>query len=430
LAVNEESLSCAMPDEAQPVRAELQAGNTFLPSSDLAFFPLDDEMVVFSEKAQRLVGLNSTAALLLRKLQEGASIPALADMLTREAGVAPDVAKSWVASTLEGLAAHRLLGDGGGLVSGPSLTSAKEEILARRRAKMPPYRAFEPQVVAHYRLLGTCALIRFGHENQMRMVDAVIGHLKADEPADPNFVIDLSATGWTENGERHLSTDIYCDGQPEAQAMKLSRLGPLVKAAFWGKAVNAYDFLLNLHAGVVSTGQSCILLPAPSGSGKSSLTAALVHAGFSYFSDEVGLIERGTLHIVPVPLAVCVKSTGFEVMSRYYPAIATLPAHKREDGKAVVYVPPQPGQIRRDPGFVSHIFFPQYAAGAATKLEPLSRPVAFTRLMDQCVALRCRLDSDNVREIVRWISKIDCYSLTFSSLDEAVALVRTITSKK
>lgn len=425
MPVNKETIPCVLSEEAQSVHTELPVGRALRPSSDLTFFPLDDETVVFSEEAQSLVGLNSTAALLVRKLQEDASTSALADMLTREWGVTPDVAKSWVASTLEALAAHGLLGDGsGGMALGPLPSSAKERVLARRRAKMPPYKSFEPQVVSRYRLLGTYALIRYGHKDQMRMVDAVIGHLKGDERTDPNFVIDLPATGWTENGERHLSTDIYCDGQPEAQAMKLSRLGPLVKAAFWGKAVNAYDFLVNLHAGVVATGERCILLPAASGSGKSSLTAALAHGGFSYFSDEVGLIERGTLRVVPVPLAICVKSTGFEVMSRYYPEIATLPAHKRDDGKAVVYVPPRPAEIRREPGFVSHIFFPQYTPGEATKLEPLSRSVAFTRLMDQCIALRCRLDRGTVNDIVRWISKIDCYALTFSSLEEAVALVR------
>jgi hypothetical protein len=260
------------------------------------------------------------------------------------------------------------------------------------------------------------------------MVDAVIGHLKSEESADPNFIIDISATGWAEDGNRHICSHIYCDGQPDSQAMKLSWLGPLVKTALWMTAVNAYDFLLNLHAGVVAKGTNCILLPAASGSGKSSLTAALTHSGFSYFSDEVGLIQRSTLQVVPVPLAVCVKSTGWDLMSRYYPEIATLPKHKRDDHKIVCYIPPRPAAVRHEPGLISHIFFPHYAEGETTRLEPLSRSVAFTRLMDQCVALRHRLDRDNVSDMVSWIGKIDCYSLRFSSLDEAVALVNEATS--
>ena len=46
---------------------------------------------------------------------------------------------------------------------------------------------------------------------------------------------------------------------------------------------------------------------------------------------------------MPVPLAVCVKSTGWDLMSRYYPDIHSLPMHRRDDGKQVQYVPPPRG---------------------------------------------------------------------------------------
>jgi hypothetical protein len=44
-------------------------------------------------------------------------------------------------------------------------------------------------------------------------------------------------------------------------------------------------------------------------------------------------------------------------------------------------------------------------------------------LMEQCIALRQRLDESNVKELLRWIGAIDCYDLAFSSLDEAVKLI-------
>jgi hypothetical protein len=50
--------------------------------------------------------------------------------------------------------------------------------------------------------------------------------------------------------------------------------------------------------------------------------------------------------------------------------------------------------------------------------------------MDQCIALRHRLDRDNVGDMVRWIGEIDCYSLTFSSLDEAVACIDELVSRQ
>jgi hypothetical protein len=415
LSVNQHPVSCAASDAPD---AKL--------SADLDFFPLDDEVVAFSEKAQSLVGLNVTAGTLVRRLREGVALSDLPNRLAAEWGVAPELAQDWVTATMEALASHGLFGVDG-TVAAPAKAD-KDEVQERRRAQMPAFEPFAPHRVSRYRLLGTHALIRYGHKDQMRVVDTVIGHLKTEEPGEPNFVIDISATGFVAEGKRHLASNIYCDGEKDSQAPRLSFLGPMVKTALWTKAVNDHDFLVNLHAGVVAKGDRCILLPAPSGSGKSSLTAALTHGGFRYFSDEVGLIERGTLQVVPVPLAVCVKSTGFDVMSRYYPEIAQLPAHKRDDGKVVVYVQPKPSDMRREPGLVSHIFFPQFVPGEATRLQPLSRTAAFTRLMDQCVALRCRLDRDTVGDMVRWISKIDCYALTFSSLDEAVALVKQASS--
>ena len=195
-------------------------------------------------------------------------------------------------------------------------------------------------------------------------------------------------------------------------------------------AVNAHDFILDLHAGVVGKGGRCILLPAAAGSGKSSLTAALTHSGFGYYSDEVALVERGTFRVLPVPLAVCVKSTAWDLMSRYYPEIQTLPTHRRNDGKAVRYVPPRAEAVQKTPAPVSHIFFPLYSAGAPTRLEPLARSRALTRLMEQCLAFRVRLEPESVEELVRWIGGIDCYALTFSSLDEAVALIEKVTASQ
>jgi hypothetical protein len=386
---------------------------------DLVFFPLDDDLVVFSEAAQSLVGLNPSAAFLARQLQNGTQLPDLTAALTREFAVTPDVAAGWVASTLETLDSHGLLADSplpAPVAEDPALGGARR----RRQAEMPPYQPFEVEVEARYRLLETTMLVRYATRAQMRMVDAVIGHLKLEGTSPPDFLVEISATPW---GENQLASNIYCDRQPEDKAEMLSKLGPLVKSALWVTAVNSYDFLLDFHAGVVAKGSRCVLLPALSGSGKSSLTAALTHAGFRYLSDEVGLIDRGTFRVPPVPLAVCVKTGGWDLMSRYFPELPTVPVHRRNDGKIVRYLPPRPASLQTEPAFVSHIFFPRYAKGEETRLEPLSRSVGFTRLMDQCMALRRRLDHDNVGAMIRWMAKIDCYALTFSSLDEAVALV-------
>src|SRR5206468_2960021 len=158
----------------------------------------------------------------------------------------------------------------------------------------------------------------------------------------------------------HLRSDVYCDQKPERRANRLSALAPVVKSALWVAAINHHDFLFYIHSGVVRRGDSCILLPAAAGSGKSSLTAALTPAGVA----------------------------------------------------------------AQDAVPVSHIVFPRYRAGTPTALVPLSRSEAVGILMGQCLALRRRLDHANVRELMRWIGAIDCYRLDFADLESAVDLVK------
>jgi hypothetical protein len=387
---------------------------------DLVLLPLDDDVVVFSEKAQSLVGLNASAAFVLRMLQEGTSASEIAEALVSEGITPPEEAARWVTTVLDALGSQGLLANRAAPAGRRGQASEDEEYLARLARKMPPYAPFQPALERRYRLLETCGLIRFAHVAQVRLVDAVIGHFAIDNCSVPTTVIDIQAVT-LEDG--HFRSDAYRDGEPAGFVMRLSGVGPLAKGALIQAAVNAHDFLFCIHSGVVGTGKSCILLPAAAGSGKSSLTAALIQRGFGYFSDEVALIERTTLLVPPVPIAICVKSTGWDLMARYYPEISTLPIHRRGDGKVVRYIPPPAGAAQQPPAPVSHIIFPRYDKDAPTELKPIARSEALRRLMGECQALRQRLDRENVANLIRWIAGIDCYALTFSSLDEAAELV-------
>jgi hypothetical protein len=392
--------------------------------ANLVLLPLDGDAVVFSEEAQHLLHLNPPAALLFRELQKGTPHSELSHVLAAEGLVGSEEAEQWATATLDAFKSCGMFEDGP--VAPAALTSSTEDDAeaARQAAVCAPHAPFEPVAEERYRLLETCALIRFGHVAQVRLVRSIIGHLATDDHVAPTIVIDINAT-MLDNG--HLRSDVYRDGIPIGRAPRLSEMAPIVKAALWQSAINAHDFLFYIHAGVVGTGASCVLLPAAAGSGKSSLTAALVHRGFRYFSDEVALIEPTTFHVSPMPLAMCIKSTGWDLMARYYPGILSLPVHVRSDEKVLRYIPPPADSKEQTPTPVGHVIFPRYEGAAPTRLERVKRSEALGRLMGECLALRQRLDQKNVRQLVRWISGIECYELTFSSLETAAQLVAEAT---
>ena len=192
-------------------------------SPDLAFFPLDDDLVAFSEQAQSLVGLNTTAAFLVRKLQEGTPVSDLTDVLAREFAVTAEQAEGWVASTLEALRFHK----GYWLGRSPSCTPFSAKTLRRSvianaaRQKCRRMNRSCPRLSrGRYRLLGTHALIRYraqANRSEWWMPSLGTSHQWSDET--PNLVIDISATPW---GDKQISSNIYCDGKPGRQRRKNS----------------------------------------------------------------------------------------------------------------------------------------------------------------------------------------------------------------
>ena len=388
--------------------------------ANLALLPLDGDAVVFSEETQHLLSLNPPAAVVFRELQKGTPSSSIPHALAVEGLVASEEAEQWVTSTLDAFRSCGVLEDGPVAPVASTPSPGDDAETARQAANCAPYAAFEPVMEQRYRLLETCALIRFGHLAQVRLVRSVVGHLATDDPVSPTIVIDINAK-MLDNG--HLRSDVYRDGVAVGRAPRLSQMAPIVKAALWQSAINAHDFLFYFHAGVVGTGAGCVLLPAAAGSGKSSLTAALVHRGFRYFSDEVALIEPFTFYVSPMPLAMCIKSTGWDLIARYYPEILSLPVHVRSDGKVLHYLPPPADAAAQIPMPVRHIIFPRYEQDVPTRLERVKRSETLGRLMGECLALRQRLDHENVRQIVGWIAGIECYELTFSSLETAAQLV-------
>jgi hypothetical protein len=71
-----------------------------------------------------------------------------------------------------------------------------------------------------------------------------------------------------------------------------------------------------IHAGVVGWRGRAIIIPGRSFSGKTTLVAALVRAGATYYSDEFAVFDaRGRVH--PYPLALSIRQAGSGALQRW-----------------------------------------------------------------------------------------------------------------
>jgi hypothetical protein len=125
---------------------------------------------------------------------------------------------------------------------------------------------------------------------------------------------------------------------------------------------------LFVHAGVVGWNGKAVVIPGRTFSGKSSLVAALVQAGATYFSDEYAVFDAdGRVHPYTKPLSL-----------------------RGEDGQPRGTYPVEDlgGLAATEPLPVGLILAARYEAGARWRPRPLSPARALMTLLDNTVQVR------------------------------------------
>lgn len=192
----------------------------------------------------------------------------------------------------------------------------------------------------------------------------------------------------------------------------------------WCIATRAHQYLM-LHSGSVELNGFALLLPALPGSGKSTLTAALAYRGWRLMSDEFSLVQlqSGLLH--PIPRAVPLKNQSIDVIRKFAPEAALGPLFKRTRKGDVAHVRPPPDSLQRqlETARPRWIVFPRYQANRPTRLTPMLKSMAFTRLAHNSFNYRL-IGAMGFERLSSLIRTCACYSAEFSDLED---MVRTLT---
>jgi hypothetical protein len=197
----------------------------------------------------------------------------------------------------------------------------------------------------------------------------------------------------------------------------------------WAVAQVAVEVLgegyLLLHGGAVARGDYAIILPAGSGSGKSTVVASLVADGFLLGSDEVVVLDPLSLDVLPFACGICVKGGSRVALAGRYPSILAEAPHHRFGGEEVWYLCPAPDAWLPAPTPIRAVVVPQYVPGAPTRLDPLARSETLPVLLEQSFSVP-KHGAFGIETLTEMLQQVDCYRLTLSDLDEATALLRNL----
>ena len=189
----------------------------------------------------------------------------------------------------------------------------------------------------------------------------------------------------------------------------------------WCVSTQAHQYLI-IHAAVVEKNGRAAILPAPPGSGKSTLTAGLVLSGWRLLSDELTLIDRKTGLIHPLPRPISLKNHSIDVIRQFSPEVYINRASRDTIKGTVAHMCPPRDSVRRQhetarPGWV---IFPKWEAGATTRLTPRSQAQTFMFLAQNAFNYS-HLGEDGFRVGSALIDQSSCHDFRYSKLDEAIA---------
>jgi len=398
-----------------------------LPLNDVSLHFLGDEAILFDRRRQRFYGANASAAFIWSCFEDGMSTDQIIAILADEHGLDPSFARQSIADVIGQWQSNSNSNEDRGFAV-PQVTPHAEKLGLSRWNAVTADPDSAAQLTStfharHYRLLDSIFTIRFETMSLLRIVDELFAHLSAASRPAGGTVFDLivhdGGFAIRENG-RVLE---WCGSYQGVAVM--------AKICSIRRALELSRDFCALHAGLVSRGGKCLLLPGLSGAGKSTLVAGLAAAGFEIWGDDTAVLAAETFLARPVPCGIGIKPGSWPVLARsYFPDLARAPIHVRPDGKRVRYLLPPAYKTAAVTmsASVGWIVFPQFEANVQSELTPLTKAAALRRLLPGFVRLGDDLNAAEVAGLVQWIESVDSFDLRLSSLEEAIDVLDQLMS--
>ncbi len=179
---------------------------------------------------------------------------------------------------------------------------------------------------------------------------------------------------------------------------------------------------LLIHSAVVERGGRAVVLPAPPGSGKSTLCAALVQRGWRLLSDELAVVPLQAEGLLPVVRPVSLKNRSIDVIAAFEPSARFgRPAHGTSKGTVAHLMAPAAHVARMDETApAAWIVFPRWREGAAVSLRPRSRADTLVELARNSFNAST-LGLAGFDRLARLVDTCECHDFEYSRLDDAIA---------
>ena len=179
-----------------------------------------------------------------------------------------------------------------------------------------------------------------------------------------------------------------------------------------------------LHAATVSRDGDGLMLCGAARCGKTVLTVLLLQQGLKFSSDDVSLLERDSLEVLPFPRALNIREEYAEIAAPVLESARRVRRYGVADQVRLLADLAQPAPDNVEPRIVC---FPRYLPGRETNLQRVPPAEGLVTLM------RHRFhppppqprehDASDFEALSRLLGRADCFKLVFSDPVEASKLL-------
>lgn len=264
-------------------------------------------------------------------------------------------------------------------------------------------------------------------------VDEHMGRFYGGYPRlSPDTFIDLDIAVARSSGWRRWlrpQASFLLDGDSPFLPLPAGQAAPLLEWGLnWCFASRPMGWL-TIHAAVVAQGNQALVMPGFPGAGKSTLCAALHYFdGWRLLSDELALLDPGTLALTPHPRPISLKNASISLVSDF-PGAQIGPLYRDTRKGTVTHAAPLPASVAAAdaPAHCRWVVFPRYVSGATPGIGEVPRAEAFTLLAEQSFNDE-RMGAPGFRAICAMLDRAGCYRIEYGSTADARALIREICS--
>ncbi|MFZ6814908.1 HprK-related kinase A [Undibacterium sp. Rencai35W] len=222
-----------------------------------------------------------------------------------------------------------------------------------------------------------------------------------------------------------------CDGTLPFKPLPYSQAFPMLEWGMnWCVSSHAHSYLM-IHAAVLERGGRAVILPAPPGSGKSTLCAALTHHGWRLLSDELTLINLHNGNVTPLPRPISLKNSSIDVIKKFISdAVFSNPVSDTIKGTVAHMKPTLNSVVRgQEVAHPAWIIFPQFLVNSETIINTVPKARAFIRVADNAFNYSL-LGAAGFHALAKVIDGADSFEFTYSSLEQAIQFFDSLVEAK